>query len=61
LEDLDKRSEEMALMDKIYNAQQAITDSQFTLQGRMKTESSSPQIKDVTDHQSPGCSSQEGQ
>merc|ERR1712087_715757 len=36
IDDVEKRSEEMALMDKIYSAQQAITDTQFTLQGRVR-------------------------
>ncbi|KAL8562550.1 hypothetical protein ACOMHN_045815 [Nucella lapillus] len=49
LEEADKRSEETALMDKIYNAQQAITDSQFTLMGKMRPSASVPQIKDVSE------------
>ena len=58
IEEVEKRSEEIALMDKIYNAQQAITDSQFTLQGKMKPSTSSPQIKDVSESaaaSSPWC------
>ncbi|XP_076452427.1 uncharacterized protein C1orf50 homolog [Babylonia areolata] len=50
IEDVPKRSEEIALMDKIYNAQQAITDTQFTLMGKLKPSSSNAAIKDVSDH-----------
>lgn len=54
IEEVEKRSEEIALMDKIYNAQQAITDSQFSLQGKMKASTSSPQIKDVSENAATG-------
>ncbi|KAK7087531.1 uncharacterized protein C1orf50 homolog isoform X1 [Littorina saxatilis] len=49
IDDVEKRGEEIALMDKIYNAQKAITDTQFTLQGKMNTSSSTAQIKDVSE------------
>jgi len=54
IDEVEKRSEEIALMDKIYNAQKQITDTQFTLQGRMKPQhTSQPQITDVSDHHWP--------
>ena len=53
MEEVEKRGEEMALMDKIYGAQQAVTDTQFTLQGKMKPGTSSPQIRDVPDGAAP--------
>lgn len=49
IDDVEKRGEEIALMDKIYNAQKAITDTQFTLQGKMNTSSSTARIKDVSE------------
>lgn len=56
IEEVEKRSEEIALMDKIYNAQKVITDSEFTLQGKIKNSSGSPQIVDVSDQHCPGNS-----
>lgn len=49
IEEVERRSEEIALMDKIYHAQAAITDARFTLQGTLQP-TRAPRIKDMSDH-----------
>lgn len=48
--DIERRSEELAIVNRIFNAQQAITDAQFNIQDKGPNCSNTLQITDISDH-----------